>query len=163
MSTVRYYDLLINRWLGTLLLLQMFLSSASLLHPLIFISQKKKKEPLLTSSHLSSGLFTGLLPRNFLFNTFFGILVLPILTISWAYCEILNLIHFTVSGPSNNSCSSCLYLIAYVDDGLKYSVLTWSGPTVQRRVLRDRRTVPHEKVEKCVDNAEDCAKIISTL
>jgi len=34
------------------------------------------------------------------------------------------------------------------DDDLKYSVLTWSAPTLQQRILRDRQTVPHAKVEK---------------
>jgi hypothetical protein len=138
--------------LKTLLRFQMFLSPTNLLHPIIFISNK---ESLQMSSHLSRGLSTGLIPRNFPFSIFFGILASPILTLWWAYCDVLNFIHFPPSGQSNNSYRFFLYLIADADDDLKYSVLSWSAPTLQKRILRDRHKMPQAKVEECVDNEED--------
>jgi hypothetical protein len=66
--------------------LQIPLCPAHLLHPLMF----SNNESLLTSSHLSRGLPTGLLPRNFPSRTFLGILELSIRTIRPAHCNILN-------------------------------------------------------------------------
>jgi len=55
--------------------LQISLSPAILLNPLIFSSNE---EPLLVLlSHLSLGFHVSLLPWNFPFSTFFGILVHP--------------------------------------------------------------------------------------
>jgi hypothetical protein len=55
-------------------------------------------------------------------------------------------LHFPLSGQSNNSYRFCLYLIADVVDDLQYSVLSWSAPTLQKRILRDRHTVPQAEV-----------------
>lgn len=71
--------------------------------------------PSLYCHIMRHGLPTGLLPQNIPPSTLLRILVLSVWTTWPAYCNLLNLIYFTTSGPSNNSFSSSLCLSLHLD------------------------------------------------
>jgi len=100
--------------------LQMFLSSADPLHPLIFNSNKQSH--LISFSHLRRGLPTGPLPWYFPISTSVGLLVLSIRTVWPAHRYLL---HATRNKRHYISVYGCSLRL-----GLRPTAFPWTGPNI---------------------------------
>ena len=98
----------------------MFLSSANLLHPLIFNSNKES--PVISSSYLRRGLPTGPLPWHFPISTSCGLLVLSTRTV-WPVHR--HLLYATLDICNYISLYSCSLRL-----GLHPTAFPWTGPNI---------------------------------